>query len=86
MEPVVEVVDKREGVWDVVALWAEEQQHSQREVLCTTEHSIQHTWSDIYKKAPGVSARFNIVVGKVCFVIIILKITDCSAGFSATLK
>lgn len=46
MEPVVEVVDEREGVWDVVALWTEEQQHSQRKILCTAEHNIQHTWSD----------------------------------------
>lgn len=35
MEPVVEVIDKRESVWDVVALWAEEQQHSQREIFST---------------------------------------------------
>lgn len=39
MEPVVEVVDQRECIWNVVSLWAEEQQHSQRELLGTTEQT-----------------------------------------------
>lgn len=43
MEPVVEVVDQRECVWNVVALGAEEQQHSQRELLGTAEENIQQT-------------------------------------------
>lgn len=45
MEPVVEVVDQREGIWNVVALRTEEQQHSQRELLGTTEQNIQHVGS-----------------------------------------
>lgn len=39
MEPVVEVIHEREGVRYVVALGAEEQQHSQREVFSTTSHT-----------------------------------------------
>ena len=50
VEPVVEVVDEGEGVRDVVALGAEEQQHGQREVLRTTEHDVQHTRSHTLKK------------------------------------
>lgn len=49
MKPVVEVVDKREGVGDIVTLWAEEEQHSQLQVFCTTEHSIQTTESNTHK-------------------------------------
>lgn len=51
MEPVVELVDEGEGVWDVIAFWTEEQQHSQRKILCTTKHNIDHTWSDVQKEA-----------------------------------
>lgn len=36
VEPVVEAVNEREGVRYVVALGAEEQQHSQRDVFSTT--------------------------------------------------
>lgn len=48
MEPVVQVIDESDGVWDVVTLWTEEQQHSKRKILQTTKHNIKHTytWSD----------------------------------------
>lgn len=46
MEPVIQVIDKGEGVWDVVTLWTEEQQHGQRKILRTTKHNNEHTRSD----------------------------------------
>ena len=39
-EPVVEVVDEREGVRDVVSLGAEHQQHSQAQLLLTTGYNV----------------------------------------------
>lgn len=42
MEPVVEAIDEGKGVWYVVALRAEEQQHSQREVFSTTSHKSKN--------------------------------------------
>lgn len=46
VEPVVEVVDKRECIRDVVTLRTEQEQHSQREIFFTTVHSIQQTESN----------------------------------------
>lgn len=43
VEPVVEAVDEREGVRYVVALRAEEQQHSQREVFSTTRDESKNS-------------------------------------------
>lgn len=37
VQPVVEIVEEAEGIWDVVSLRAEDQQHRQRDVLCTTK-------------------------------------------------
>lgn len=43
VEPVIEAVNQSEGVWNVVTLRAEEQQHSQREVFSTTRHKSKNT-------------------------------------------
>lgn len=43
VEPVVEAVNEREGVGYVVALRAEEQQHSQRDVFSTAGDESENT-------------------------------------------
>lgn len=53
VKPVVEVVDEREGVWDVVSLRAEENQHSQRDVLCTAEPPEEETF-----KTPSIKTCY----------------------------